>query len=266
MRTTKSNSTKPLARSSPRDDNPRARHSPIDDLTKMEGSASFDNNNDNVYGVKAGTALTEDAQVPMLTDAQQQFFNDAIAQTRRQTLLEHDIIRDEERHTFQQQLQYMQEQMAHMKQEQQAQIATMMEAQRTSSSVAATSKHAFETPKAQRPQDKEYQALLTANKDKPIHEHAHTMNYTSSHTVPQQPTQDMIQQYDTRMTTLLSSVGNILKHSKKEDTTELPKFLGGDSQWPKWYQLLRAYLQARGWLTTFDHPIGPGTLQTPTPE
>ena len=85
MRTTKSNSTKPLARSSPRDDNPRARHSPIDDLTallKTEGGVSSDNNTD------TGTALTEDALVPMLSDAQQQFFNDAIAQTRRQTLIE----------------------------------------------------------------------------------------------------------------------------------------------------------------------------------
>ena len=93
-----------------------------------------------------------------------------------------------------------------------------------------------------------------------------TKNAKHFHNSPQQTTQDMIQLYDTRMTNLLSSVGNILKHSKKEDTTELPKFLGGDSQWPKWYQLLRAYLQARGWLTTFDHPIGPGTLQTPTTE
>ncbi len=120
-----------------------------------------------------------------------------------------------------------------MKQEQQEQIATMLQAQRTSSSMAATSKHAFETPKAQRPQDKEYQAILTANKDKPIHVHEHTMNYTQSNADPQQTTQGMMQLYDARMTNLLSSVGNILKHSKKEDTTELPKFLGGDSQWPK---------------------------------
>ena len=41
-------------------------------------------------------------------------------------------------------------------------------------------------------------------------------------------------------------------------------FWRDDSQWPKWYKLLRAYLQARGWLTTFDHPLGPGTLHCPT--
>ena len=125
MRTTKSNSTKPLARSSPRDDNPRARHSPIDDLTKKEGGASSDDNNDNVYNVKVNTALTDEAQVPMLTDAQQQFFNDAIAQTRRQTLMENEITRDEERQLFQQQFESMREQMAQMKQEQQDQIATI---------------------------------------------------------------------------------------------------------------------------------------------
>ena len=73
----------------------------------MEGGASSDNNNDNVYNVTVGTALTEDAQVPMLTDAQQQFFNDAIAQTRRQTLLENEITRDEERQLFQQQFESM---------------------------------------------------------------------------------------------------------------------------------------------------------------
>ncbi len=76
MRNTKSNSTKPLARSSPRDDNPRARHSPIDDLPKTEGGVSSDNN-------ETGTALTEDAEVPMLSEAQQNFCNNAIAHTRR---------------------------------------------------------------------------------------------------------------------------------------------------------------------------------------
>ncbi len=61
-------------------------------------------------------------------------------------------------------------------------------------------------------------------------------------------------------------MGSILKYSKKEDTTELPKFQGGDSQWSKWYQLLRAYLQARGWLPNFDHPIGRSTNGRPTPD
>jgi len=259
MRNTKSHATKPLARSSPRDDNnPRARH---DDLTTTEGDGdvSLDTN-------ATSTARTADADMPMLTEAQQNFFNDAIAQTRRQTLLENANSREEERNIFQQQLEYMHEQMAQMKQEQQEQIATLLQENRdmhlqhvrTSSSVVANPTHAFETPKAQRPQDKAYQDILTANKANPIHIQDQTMNSTPTNTDAQQTTHGLMQ--------LLSSVGNILKHSKKEDTTELPKFLGGDSQWPKWYQLLRAYLQARGWLTTFDHPIGPGTLQIPTPD
>jgi hypothetical protein len=77
----------------------------------------------------------------------------------------------------------MQEQMVQMKQEQQEQIATLLQEQRdmhlnhvrTSSSVAANPKYAFETPKAQRPQDKEYQDILTANKAKPIHVQDQTM-------------------------------------------------------------------------------------------
>ncbi len=84
----------------------------------------------------------------------------------------------------------MQEQMVQMKQEQQQQIATLLQEQRdihqehvrTSSFVAANPKHAFKTPKAQRSQDKEYQDIPTANKAKTIHVHDQTMNYTQSNT------------------------------------------------------------------------------------
>jgi hypothetical protein len=69
------------------------------------------------------------------------------------------------------------------------------------------------------------------------------------------------------MQTFLSNMGSLLKNNNKsrDSITDLPKFQGLDTQWPKWYQLLRAYLQAKGWLTTFDHPIGPGTALAPTP-
>ncbi len=165
-------------KSSPRDDNPRARHSPIDDLTKTERGLSSDNND-------SGTALTEDAEIPMFSDAQKNFFNDAIAQTRRQTLLENANSREEERSIFQQQFEYMKEQMVQMQQEQQEQIALLQQEQRelhlnnvrTSSSVPANPRHAFKTSKAQRPQDKEYQDILTANKVKPIHTQHQTMSY-----------------------------------------------------------------------------------------
>jgi hypothetical protein len=58
----------------------------------------------------------------------------------------------------------------------------------------------------------------------------------------------------------------VTSQDKDSTTTDLPKFSGNDSQWPKWYQLLRSYLQAKGWLETFDHDIGPGTPDNPTPE
>ncbi len=32
-----------------------------------------------------------------------------------------------------------------------------------------------------------------------------------------------------------------------------------DSNWDDWYLQLRTYLEAKGWLTTFEHPTGPGT-------
>ena len=69
------------------------------------------------------------------------------------------------------------------------------------------------------------------------------------------------------MQTFLANMGSLLKNNNKsrDSITDLPKFQGLDTQWPKWYQLLRAYLQAKGWLTTFDHPIGPGTALAPTP-
>ena len=95
-------------------------------------------------------------------------------------------------------------------------------------------RHAFETPKVQRPQDRAYQEILTAQKTQQQPEGTHTQ-YNA--TMPE-PNELMMKVYDIRMNNLMSSMGNILKYSKKEDTTELPKFQGGDSQWPKWYQLL----------------------------
>jgi hypothetical protein len=213
--------------------------------------------------------LLTDDEIPTFTDAQQDFINEAIAHTRRQTLTENAISRNNERDYYEKQLQEMSERISTMQQDQREQMIQMAQQRQrdlpdtyTSSSVE-NPKHAFETPKVQRPQDMAYQAILTANKERPLHDSTPTGHGKPWDTEESQTT-DMMQIYDIRMNNLLSSVGNILKHSKKEDTTELPKFLGGDSQWPKWYQLLRAYLQARGWLTTFDHPLGPGTLHCPT--
>ncbi len=108
----------------------------------------------------------------------------------------------------------MKEQMVQMQQEQQEQIALLQQEQRelhlnntrTSSSVPANPKHAFETPKAQRPQDKEYQDILTANKAKPIHAQDQTINYKQWNADDQQTTNGMMQLYDARLTNLITLI------------------------------------------------------------
>jgi hypothetical protein len=53
-----------------------------------------------------------------------------------------------------------------------------------------------------------------------------------------------------------------VKAINKKDTSDIdspPKFTGNDDDTEAWYKQLRAYLQAEGWLSTFDHPTGPGS-------
>ena len=139
----------------------------------------------------------------------------------------------------------------------------------------------METPRTPRLQDLEYQALQDTAKriqeqqeqqgkreqqdqrDQRERQLASTHGHTYYGNAPfQNHPNDMS---DT-MQTFLSHMGSLLKNNNKsrDSITDLPKFQGLDTQWPKWYQLLRAYLQAKGWLTTFDHPIGPGTALAPT--
>jgi hypothetical protein len=47
--------------------------------------------------------------------------------------------------------------------------------------------------------------------------------------------------------------------NNSSDTTEPTHFNGSDSKWDKFYSQLRTYLSAKDWLTTFEHPVGPGT-------
>jgi len=111
----------------------------------------------------------------------------------------------------------------------------------------------METPKVSRPHDIAYHELMQSSE--PPKTPANT---------PATPNNSL----EASMETLLTSMGSFLTNSSKKDdnTTELPKFHGGDAQWPQWYQLLRSYLQAKGWLSTFDHVTGPGTLANPTPD
>jgi hypothetical protein len=39
-----------------------------------------------------------------------------------------------------------------------------------------------------------------------------------------------------------------------------PKFNGDDNHWVAWSKQWRTYLQAKEWLTTAEHPEGPGAI------
>jgi hypothetical protein len=70
------------------------------------------------------------------------------------------------------------------------------------SSSAENPKHAFETPKFHRPQDMAYQAILTTNKERPLHDSTPTGHGKPWDTEESQTTTDMMQIYDTRMNNL----------------------------------------------------------------
>jgi hypothetical protein len=208
-----------------------------------------------VQGSSDTATLTTDNMEP-LSDQQKDFFNSYLDDARNRMEEE----RREERKFYEETISRMKEQMEEMRED-------YNDLRRSRSSPVAeitNPKHAFETPKVQRPQDKAYQEILTASKRQLEHEETTTHSFRPQQDNNHTQQNEMMKIYDIRMNNLMTSMGSILKYSKKEDTTELPKFQGGDSQWPKWYQLLRAYLQARGWLPTFDHPIGPSTNDRPT--
>jgi hypothetical protein len=109
----------------------------------------------------------------------------------------------------------------------------------------------FETPRAKRPQDLAYQQILNSNKK----EVQNTVTDTTT-----APTHDKETLSDKTLLALVKMMDASIKNTNsKETTTDLPTFTGKDAQWERWYELLRSYFQAKGWLTTFEHPIGPVT-------
>ena len=63
---------------------------------------------------------------------------------------------------------------------------------------------------------------------------------------------------------IFKSLTKVLSDNNKQlhsnDVSDPPKFHGHDSQWDDWYLSWRTYLEAKGWLTTVEHPTGPGTV------
>jgi len=101
--------------------------------------------------------------------------------------------------------------------------------------------------KPERPEDVAYRAKLEEQKS------AEKAMGTQDETVD--PDKDML--------TIFKSLTKVLKdnnqHLQSSDVTEPTKFNGLDTQWDDFYLQLRTYLEAKGWLTTFDHATGPGT-------
>ena len=116
----------------------------------------------------------------------------------------------------------------------------------------------FETPRATRPQDLAYQQILTSSKI------AKVMEKTTA-TAPVLSTKEESLSDKTLQALVKMMEATIKNTNAKETTTDLPKFTGKDAQWERWYELLRSYFQAKGWLETFDHPLGPGTPDNLTP-
>ncbi len=105
----------------------------------------------------------------------------------------------------------------------------------------------FETPRAARPQDLAYQEILTTSK-----KNVKVQNATNTSDLS--PHEESVT--DTTLQALLSLMSAQIKSTNsKETTTDLPKFSGKNAQWERWYELLRSYLQAKGWLETFDHEV-----------
>ena len=108
----------------------------------------------------------------------------------------------------------------------------------------------FETPRTARPEDVVYKQILTTSKKAKVTE------LPESTPVPSTTTGSS----DETLNALLKILEKTTSRSRYEETTtDLPTFAGKDAQWERWYELLRSYFQAKGWLETFDHPIGPGT-------
>jgi len=109
-------------------------------------------------------------------------------------------------------------------------------------------------PKAERPEDLAYKTKQAeqqqAEQAQAAQTEAHTDNLTAA-----SPEQALLN--------VFSSLTQVLKDNNKHlhssDISEPTKFDGTDSHWDDWYLQLRTYLEAKGWLATFEHPTGPGT-------
>ncbi len=58
----------------------------------------------------------------------------------------------------------------------------------------------------------------------------------------------------------IKTLAKAISDNHHHDLNEPIKFTGQDQHWNEFYYQLRSYLAAKNWLSTFDHPHGPGHL------
>jgi hypothetical protein len=67
-----------------------------------------------------------------------------------------------------------------------------------------------------------------------------------------------------KMMNVFKSLTKVLSDNNKQlhsnDVSDPPKFNGRDSNWDDWYLQWRTFLEAKRWLSTFEHATGPGTI------
>ena len=131
-------------------------------LPEVQGSSNTDSN-------------TLESMEP-LSELQKDFFQSCLQDNNHR--MEED--RREERRSYQETITRMQDQMQEMRED-----YDTLRRSRSSPVIELTSpKHAFETPKVQRPQDKAYQEILTASKHKSHHDESPTNSFRNpAHTI-----------------------------------------------------------------------------------
>ncbi len=61
------------------------------------------------------------------------------------------------------------------------------------------------------------------------------------------------------MLDIVRQLAKVMKETNHSGITKPSKFSDADHHWDEWNYQLRSYLEAKGWLQTYDHPTGPRT-------
>jgi hypothetical protein len=74
----------------------------------------------------------------------------------------------------------------------------------------------------------------------------------------QDPTTNTLDTPTNEVLEFIKQLAKAINANNHSDITEPAKFNGQDQHWNEFYSQLRSYFAAKDWLSTFDHPAGPG--------